>query len=759
MTPVSGDARSDLAAAAEAARPRPKTGVRAILASLHSSPETAQQVRIETQALPPALVQHDGQWEVVALLTEGQAGSGIVRPPWGATRWAWPSGTFVGIDRWAEVPDGVVGWTGDWPAPASSAYDAVLDAIDRAGPEPTATAAANVHAVLREALPPPAIAYYRGIDSAPASDPGTPGEQAPLTSDTVSKWARKTARTTASYGLDPLTAQLERYRVERARGSFRACVVGEFNRGKSTLVNALLGRALLPTGPVPVTRSIVVVRAGEEESVDIAWPDGRTERRPLGEHAFEGLTLDHDPSALSVGEGEQGAEEPRVTLNLNDGWLRTHDLEVIDTPGTNEGRVDRVLQVRRAVVLSDIVILTVSALSPLSLSERQLLHDEVLSRHVAHVVVVITMTDLLDPAERDEAVESLRARILGHAPHAMVLDGPDVGSALHAEIGTRAGSEWAADRNRRWALQVADVCDELAQVAREALHQRGLDAASRATAAKEAEGRLRRDATTWEQIRLDLDGRRLRLLESVVGVLNARTSELSEVLFHELARAPDPSAWWKRDLPFRLRKELQVVTSGLEGRVTKAVTDDVAWLEQRAAADLGARIRRTPPPVHVAPSEPVLDGEVEDLTRTRRLTRLAGPAGTLIALLMAQGAGAMMPLVWTTIAGAGGTFLGERRIVDLTDAQRDEVRRLLERAVTETFRSFELEADRTISGVYGQLRDGLQGDQRAWSEARAAALARERHAEGGPDWDALLAEANALASTIRTTLGERGGGT
>ena len=47
-----------------------------------------------------------------------------------------------------------------------------------------------------------------------------------------------------------------------AEGRFLVACVGQFKRGKSTLLNALLGEPILPTGVVPVTSAITIVRSG-----------------------------------------------------------------------------------------------------------------------------------------------------------------------------------------------------------------------------------------------------------------------------------------------------------------------------------------------------------------------------------------------------------------------------------------------------------------------------------------------------------------
>ena len=64
-----------------------------------------------------------------------------------------------------------------------------------------------------------------------------------------------------------------------AAGRFYVACVGQFKRGKSTLLNALVGEPVLPTGVVPVTAVVTVVRHGAAgariRSVDRDWQDIR----------------------------------------------------------------------------------------------------------------------------------------------------------------------------------------------------------------------------------------------------------------------------------------------------------------------------------------------------------------------------------------------------------------------------------------------------------------------------------------------------
>src|SRR5580698_8817700 len=76
---------------------------------------------------------------------------------------------------------------------------------------------------------------------------------------------------------EQLAALLDR--LDAAR--LRVLVVGEAKRGKSTLINALLGRAVLPTGVTPLTAVPTTVTHGTGEAMEVAFAGGRTAHRPL----------------------------------------------------------------------------------------------------------------------------------------------------------------------------------------------------------------------------------------------------------------------------------------------------------------------------------------------------------------------------------------------------------------------------------------------------------------------------------------------
>ena len=83
---------------------------------------------------------------------------------------------------------------------------------------------------------------------------------------------------------------IDQLRARLAEQRLRVLVAGEAKRGKSTLVNAMLGRPVLPTGVTPLTALATTVTHGGDEQVTAVFADGRTEICPLS--ALEDLVTE-----------------------------------------------------------------------------------------------------------------------------------------------------------------------------------------------------------------------------------------------------------------------------------------------------------------------------------------------------------------------------------------------------------------------------------------------------------------------------------
>jgi len=106
----------------------------------------------------------------------------------------------------------------------------------------------------------------------------------------------------------------------------RVLVAGEAKRGKSTLVNALISRPVLPVGATPVAALATTVRYGSHDAVTAAYLDGQTDTLPV-------TALDD----LVTERGKPGNHRmlAGVTVTVDAPLLR-RGIGLVDTPGTDE---------------------------------------------------------------------------------------------------------------------------------------------------------------------------------------------------------------------------------------------------------------------------------------------------------------------------------------------------------------------------------------------------------------------------------------
>ncbi|HLK37380.1 MAG TPA: dynamin family protein, partial [Polyangiaceae bacterium] len=176
---------------------------------------------------------------------------------------------------------------------------------------------------------------------------------------------------------------------------FHLVVVGEFNHGKTTFVNALLGDRVLPTGVTPTTAAIHHIRWADSPEAFVVSAGGAANgtRRPLpfGEVA-----------RFAVGGG---AEEEVDYLEIGyPAPLLKERMLLVDTPGVNDLSLQRADITYSYVPRADAVLFLLDAGQILKESERVFLHDKLLKASRDKIVFIITKWDLLSGEERTEAL-------------------------------------------------------------------------------------------------------------------------------------------------------------------------------------------------------------------------------------------------------------------------------------------------------------------------------------------------------------------
>lgn len=172
----------------------------------------------------------------------------------------------------------------------------------------------------------------------------------------------------------------------------RVVVLGEAKRGKSSLVNALLGRRILPTGVVPVTSVSTEVSAGTVDEATVRFADGGTSTVPLdclGDYVAEDRNRGNHKGVANVSVQVAGTPWPPSVV-------------FVDTPGTGAVEAGHDETARTSLRSMDVSLLVLTSDPPISARERALLAEA--SERSAATLVVLAKADLLAPPDLDRVV-------------------------------------------------------------------------------------------------------------------------------------------------------------------------------------------------------------------------------------------------------------------------------------------------------------------------------------------------------------------
>ncbi|MDI2127451.1 dynamin family protein [Yinghuangia seranimata] len=664
-------------------------------------------------------------------------------------------------------------------AGSADAGSAGLPGPSRTAPQrPAATQAAPAGAAPRGAGAPPARATgpssagvppQRAVAAAPAArtgqavgSAGSPG-LVKSSGAALSTPIAEAQELADRFGLSQVSTEIDRLRTRMRRPGFRIAVIGEFGRGKSSLVNRLLGAKVVPEGRH--TRVPVVVAPGPEARLELQFADGRSEPRPALASSWDAV------EAAAAATGDDALVGVRVLVE--DPELARLDVEIVDTPGVNAGLAgdtddDKAQDlVRRTVAASDAVFMVVSASAPLGISETSFLEEEVIARHVPRITVVVSKLDTVDEDEREDIVDYLGGRVRRISPVLEVLAGPHrEDSAPIAAVRARL-EEYAqsggrrAMRARQTAGQLLALLEEMGELARGGVADSALSEEDKRRAAEEAEVQIDNMTAEWGKVRVELQKRRSTTAEKFREHLATSQEELMGVLSYEMERTPDPKTWWERDLPFRLRRELTGMAKKYEGQLHSSVQADLQWLDAQMKRHFGKGTQLKVDKAEQLSTDFELN-EAEDLglkdLKSRKLAWRIGPSGIAVLgmLLIPLTGGLSMPMGAGMAASVGGMVLGEVKSGSLTDGQRAAAAKALEPAVEQVLSGFSEQVSERLYTLYAGVMDEAVRGQKAWRQDRLAAL--NKAGTDGPNWPELFNRTQELITGVSALIdGETAG--
>ena len=203
----------------------------------------------------------------------------------------------------------------------------------------------------------------------------------------------------ARHGISALDDFIESCRTFAREKTLNVAILGRFKAGKSSFLNCLLGRPLLPVGVIPVTSVVTEIQWGPRERADVRFADGREEPVPLEQIG------DFVAESRNPGNHRQVARV-RVELPSMDRYPR---IRFVDTPGLEsvfEHNTDTSIEWLPNVGLA---LVAVSVDPPLSRHDIELIRD--LNRYTPNISLLLTKVDLLDEGEREQVREFVQKQL------------------------------------------------------------------------------------------------------------------------------------------------------------------------------------------------------------------------------------------------------------------------------------------------------------------------------------------------------------
>ncbi len=365
-------------------------------------------------------------------------------------------------------------------------------------------------------------------------------------------------------GTEPVAEEARELAARVSEGRFYVACVGQFKRGKSTLLNALVGHEVVPTGFIPVTAVPTVIRFGDEVHARVRMRDGAWRdiaMIDLKEYVTEELNPENTKAV-------EGAEVFVPSPLLSSGMC------FVDTPGLGSVFTGNTATTQAFIPHIDAALVVVGADPPIAGEELTLV--EAVGKEVQDLILVINKADRTTDPERAAAAKFTR-EILEKQLHRQM-----------GEVFEVSAAERMEDRGplRDWDKLLASLHCLVEDSGRNLVHaacDRGLQRLSEQLLAIISEDR---DAL---QRPIEESERRIELMRETINEAERSMRELDYLFMAELHRISDlfgerhkrffASAWTESETEFG--EELPSVPLGFGPHYRRRVMHLVQEISRR----------------------------------------------------------------------------------------------------------------------------------------------------------------------------------
>ena len=554
-----------------------------------------------------------------------------------------------------------------------------------------------------------------------------PENFSPITiSDDIRTSIRETIELLKSIGRVSDADKLEQIYRDASRDRFSVAVVGEFSKGKSTFINAFLGKKLLPVADLPTTAMLTRIRYNQKEMLILFDNKGKKVKvLPVSVESWDGLTAEN-----FAGDDPEGT----VLAGVNSRFLGACNLELIDTPGAGDLEEKRARIIGDALLSGDGAIITISATAALSLSEKLFIEQRLLARKTPFLMMIITKLDQVPKDQRSGIVDYVKSRlslwkmdIPVYIPYNVEMDSEKYADITGMDKVKKQIAAWINDPQRvelteGWLM--ARALSVLQTPISSLKEQRLLIEAresKRQELINEKQQKLSKAEIAWEDIRLKM----LSRCKDCITLLQNKADEykvsVTERLQYEASHSNAPQKWWTEDYPYRLKVELANVSAGIESIVSRRISDDAGWFNAALEQNFKSHVLYSKDTI----SDKELMGSVtaekklefENIDKKRNIARVGTAALSIAACFVCASAG-FLPIIATMGVGTGASIISESIFKGKIEKQREEIKAAIAKNVPEIIEESMSESEKRLTAVYDDIINAAVKEEASWMEAQ-----------------------------------------
>lgn len=207
----------------------------------------------------------------------------------------------------------------------------------------------------------------------------------------------------ASQQISIWVTDIERLNEKLENMRFQVAVVGEFKRGKTSFINALLRKQILPADVVPATATINRITYGNVPASYIYWNNDRPVEKIEIDQLADYITKLTDRSAMQARNIKEAVVQYPCRFCEN-------NVDLIDTPGMNDDDAMNSITIRQLSDI-DLAIVTLDPSSPVSSTEAHFIAQLVESDQICQIVFVVSKMDTVFAMQRERLLKLIEERL------------------------------------------------------------------------------------------------------------------------------------------------------------------------------------------------------------------------------------------------------------------------------------------------------------------------------------------------------------